>query len=227
MQSPVDQDPVFNRDRDRAEYFSRRVRQNIFNQRLLKLFQSRSGKIFFLWRIHYRVLPPSSHREIRYSMTTLQWGAPIFPWSGHEPGLNPIEAISASVCPPTESDRQGFEKKQHQHFSKRSFLRQISDLMLIKRPEISTCRNDAMADRFRKQSTVSGNGPLGGCFDRSRTPPPSVHHPTPLSSIVTVPRNLRRKISHVRLETGTGNGGVGRCTCVLSGPAVRADPRDL
>jgi len=38
MQGPVDPDLIFNRDRDRAEYFSRKVRQINFNQSLLNFF---------------------------------------------------------------------------------------------------------------------------------------------------------------------------------------------
>jgi hypothetical protein len=42
-QDPIDPDPVFNRDHDRDEFFSIRVRLKNFNQSLLKKFQSGSG----------------------------------------------------------------------------------------------------------------------------------------------------------------------------------------
>jgi len=38
MQGPVDPDQHFNRDRDRDNYFSSKVRQKNFNQSLLKNF---------------------------------------------------------------------------------------------------------------------------------------------------------------------------------------------
>jgi hypothetical protein len=42
-QSLIDPDPLFDRDRDRDENFSIKVRLNFFNQSLLKKIQSASG----------------------------------------------------------------------------------------------------------------------------------------------------------------------------------------